>query len=183
VLGIAVSRLRERRATEQPSAPVQVPQPPVQLPPLAESVFNFVAAAFAAQPVTGEGSPCVVDVQMVNSVTPSDGQVGQEVTNTGSVPLVAVQVESQLSEDLDFISASSGGVVDPSTGFVDWALGGLDAGASVILNVTAAITQPGTWDNHTCAAGQDAFGTVADDCATSHVVSGVPRRRHSQRNQ
>jgi uncharacterized repeat protein (TIGR01451 family) len=171
VLRVVVSRIQTRTGAQ----PTQVPAPPVQVPPLAEGLMNFVAAAVGeAQPVTeGEGAPCgeLPQLALTNSVDPDAGDVGDSVsvthtvTNPGPVPLDAVLIESDLPDGLDFVSASSGGSVDPDTGYVEWMLSnGLPAGGSSTLSISAATSDPGQWDNHVCSAGLDAVRNEASDC-------------------
>jgi uncharacterized repeat protein (TIGR01451 family) len=182
VLGIAVERVRARRE-QQPTAPVQVPQPPVQLPPVAEGIFNFLVSAFAgSQPVTTNEEPvCGLALEMGSTVEPSAVQVGDSVdftytvTNAGTVALADVHVASALPGGLSFVSASSAGAVEPETGYIAWELrSGLAAGASTTLAVSATITDPGQWENNACSAGLDADGNDVGDCTSVTVVASVP---------
>jgi uncharacterized repeat protein (TIGR01451 family) len=180
VLGITEQRLNEREAA-QASTPTPVPAPPVQLPPVVDSVFDLIEAAFAAQPDVAQTGPCQVGVAMTSSVSPSEAQVGDSVTftftvtNDGDVPLSDVQVDSDLPSGLQLVGTSGGGSVDPDTGYAGWALDdGLAAGASTSLSVTTTIAESGTWTTDVCAVAQDVFGIEVDDCASATVVSGTP---------
>ena len=183
---IAVERIRERLA-EQPSAPVQVPpQRPVQLPPVADGIFNFVVAALAAgsQPVVNQEPVCGLAVSMASSVEPSTAQVGQPVeftytvTNPGTVSMTDVQVESALSGGVNFVSATSGGAVEPETGYVAWALSsGLAPGASTTLSVSVTISGPGEWQNDACSAGVDAARNEVVGCTSAMVLAIAPTSR------
>jgi uncharacterized repeat protein (TIGR01451 family) len=145
VLGIAIERVRARRG-QQPTAPVQVPQPPVQLPPIGNGIVNFFMAAFAGSQPVANGDPiCGLALTMGSTVEPSVATVGDSVdftytvTNLGTVALADVQVASALPAGLNFVSASSGGAIEPQTGFVAWALqAGLAAGASTTVSTISA---------------------------------------------
>jgi hypothetical protein len=60
---------------------VQVPAPPVQLPPVTEGIYNFVMTAFiGAQQTTEEANPCALpEISMASSVAPSAALVGESV--------------------------------------------------------------------------------------------------------
>ena len=185
VLGIAIERL-ESRETAQPSAPVQTPPPPVQVPSAGDgnryNLWEMIASIFEAQPnLTAQANPCEIGISITNTVSPSQGQVGDTVTysytvtNDGSVPLTDAQVDTTLPSGIIAGSANDGGTVDANTGEVAWALSnGLDVGASTTLTITATIGQPGNYDNSVCAVGHDAFNNHGEDCATSTLSSGAP---------
>ena len=161
---------------------MQVPPPPVQLPPVADSIYDFVMTAFtAAQQTPEEINPCALpEISMANSANPGTALVGDPVsftytvTNPGTVPLTDLQIESALPSGLSFVSATSQGAVNGDTGYVEWALeSGLAPGASTQLSVSATIASPGEWTNNACSAGQDAIGNEVKDCASATVFGGV----------
>jgi uncharacterized repeat protein (TIGR01451 family)/TQXA domain-containing protein len=175
---ITVQRLREGPPSH---APAQVPNPPVQLPPGAESLWDMVTAVFAAQPIGNDQNPCALDVSMSSSVDPSAASPGEQVefnyviSNTGSVPLALVQVESSLPNGLDFVSASGGGAVDPATGYVSWRMpSGLPVGGTTTVSLAALVSASGALTNLACSAGSDAAGNDASHCASATVAVGVP---------
>jgi uncharacterized repeat protein (TIGR01451 family) len=182
VLGITTSRLEQREAERRTApAPAQVPSPPVQLPPVAEDIYNFVMAAITtAQQTPGEVNPCAPEISMTSSVAPSAALVGEPVSftytvkNPGTVPLTDLLVASTLPSGVNFVSASSQGAIDSDTGYVTWALdSGLAPGASTQYTVSATIASAGEWTNNACSAGQDLFNNVVKDCANATVVGGV----------
>jgi uncharacterized repeat protein (TIGR01451 family) len=180
IRAITIERLRAGRAARQP-APAQVPNPPVQLPPVAKGLWNLVAAAFAAQSSSADDGPCVVDVAMSSAVVPSAATVGEQVDftyvvrNSGTVPLAQVQVDSALPSGLDFVSASAGGALDPATGYVAWSMPtGLPAGGTTTLSLAAAVSGSGALTNVVCSAGADTEGIEVSYCASATVAVGVP---------
>jgi uncharacterized repeat protein (TIGR01451 family) len=181
VLQITVFRLDQREASRR-SAPGQVPPPPVQLPPVASDVYEFVMAAFSgSEQATDQGNPCAPpEISMTSSVAPGTAVVGDSVSftytvsNPGTAQLTDVLIASALPTGINFVSASSQGAVDGDTGFVMWALqSGLAPGASTQLSVSGTIASEGLWTNDACAAGQDVVGAQAKDCASSTVQVGV----------
>jgi uncharacterized repeat protein (TIGR01451 family) len=180
VLLDVVQELRER-LEERRRAPVQAP-PPVQVPQTGDNFFTWVIAALGgAQPITAQPSGCDVEISMSASADPSVAQVGESVdlnytvTNPGTVPLVDVQVEAALPDGLTFVSASSGGSVEPDSGYIAWQVpSGLDAGGTTTLSVSALIGGPGNFENNACSAGQDSAGNEVIDCASTIVSAGVP---------
>ncbi len=177
VLAVAIGHLEQREA-----APVQVPPPPVQLPPVADGIYDFVMTAFTeAQQTPVEVDPCALpEISMASSANPGTALVGDPVsftytvTNPGTVPLTDLQIASALPSGISYVSASSQGAINRDTGYVEWALeSGLAPGASTQLSVSATIASPGTWTNNACTAGQDMVGNLAKDCASTTVVGGV----------
>jgi uncharacterized repeat protein (TIGR01451 family) len=179
---IVIGELEQREAM-RPSPPVPVPPPPVQLPPVADGIYNFVMTAFTGAQVTapGEVNSCVpAEISITGSAQPSAALVGDPVnftftvTNPGTVPLTDVQVGSALPNGVDYVSANSQGAVNPATGYVEWAIeGGLAPGASIQFSVSATIAEPGEWTTQVCTAGQDALGNETTDCASVTVIGGV----------
>ncbi len=181
VLAVTTSHLEQRESGQQP-APAQVPHPPVQLPPVADGIYDLVTTAFtgAQQPIV-ETDPCALpEISMTSSANPGTALVGEPVSftytvkNDGTVPLTDLQIGSALPSGLTFVSASSQGAVNGDTGYVEWALDGLAPEASTQLSVSASIASPGEWANDACSVGQDEIGNEAKDCASATVVGMLP---------
>jgi len=98
----------------------------------------------------------------------------QVVSQTVGIPLFNLTVEDRLPSGLTFVSASSGGVYDPSTRTIRWLLGTLGPGASVTLSYAATVDAAGNWTNAACAAANDEQGNITGDCADVTVSGGQP---------
>jgi hypothetical protein len=180
VLDSVVDRLEER-LSNQPGAPAQLPAPPVQLPPIADGIYNLVIGAFGqqVQPLPAAPDPCASPEIALSStqdtITAQSGDsvnLAFSVTNTGSVDVTDLNVASALPSGLIYESASGAGAVSADTGYVEWSLtGGLAAGDSTVFSVSATVAEPGTWTTNTCSAGADVTGAIAKDCASSTVLA------------
>jgi subtilisin family serine protease len=121
---------------------------------------SFVLTLDEVRPASGEGGGgggddgCGDDEDDEVSVAgPETAARGDEVTydvaytNGGSDDDDDCEVEDELDDDTDFKSASGGGTYDPSLHTVTWKLGGVPAGATVRMRVTATVSAnaaPGT---------------------------------------
>jgi hypothetical protein len=100
---------------------------------------------------------------------------GQVLSQASSgITVFNLTVEDRLPSGLTFVSASGGGVYDPSTRTIRWLLGSLDSGASATLTYTVTVDATGDWTNAACAAGNDQSGNLTSDCANATVVGGAP---------
>ena len=181
MLAVTTSHLEQHESGQQP-APAEVPHPPVQLPPVADGIYDLVTTAVHAgqQPLV-ETDPCALpEISMTSSANPSTALVGEPVSftytvkNDGTVPLTDLQIGSALPSGLTFVSASSQGAVNGDTGYVEWTLDGLAPEGSTQLSVSASIASPGEWTNDACSVGQDEIGNEAKDCASATVVGMLP---------
>ena len=128
----------QQRLAERRSAPVQVPPPPAQLPPVADGIYEFVMTAFTgAQQTRDDGDPCAAGRNLDSEFGPAQRSTRGDpvnftytVTNPGSAPLTDIQIGSALPDGVDYLSANSQGTVNPATGHVEWAIdGGLAPGS------------------------------------------------------
>jgi uncharacterized repeat protein (TIGR01451 family) len=66
-----------------------------------------------------------------------------EVSNTGTAPATSVWLTDVLPEGLEFLSASDGGVLEPTARAIGWALGTLPAGQTRGVTVRLRTKAPG----------------------------------------
>jgi uncharacterized repeat protein (TIGR01451 family) len=98
------------------------------------------------------GSTCQADLSVVKTVDFATRLLGQDaiftvtVSNLGGNCASDVQVTDLLPAGLAYQSDDSGGAYSSATGV--WSIGPLNAGASVVLHITARAITAGIWVNH-----------------------------------
>ncbi|MEW5733438.1 MAG: hypothetical protein AB1921_01210, partial [Thermodesulfobacteriota bacterium] len=97
--------------------------------------------------------------------------------NTGNAPATNVTVQDFLSRHLEFVSADGNGVYAPGPpdgGTVSWSLGGLDAGATGVLTLTARVKTPADYPPGDCCPV--AAGTVISNTVRIASDTGAAER-------
>jgi hypothetical protein len=185
VLGIAIERVRARRG-QQPTAPVQVPQPPVQLPPIGNGIVNFFMAAFAGSQPVANGDPiCGLALTMGSTVEPERchrwrlgrfhlhsyqpwyGRSRRCAGRVGPAGRAQLRKCQQRRRDraADWIRRL--GVAGGSGG---WCI-------DYCIHHLGSVADAGQWENHACSAGLDAEGNDVGDCTTATLMAGHSRPR------
>jgi uncharacterized repeat protein (TIGR01451 family) len=72
-----------------------------------------------------------------------EAQLELEVSNSGTAPAANVRVEEALPEGLQFVSASEGGVYNPTNCTIAWTIGTLSAGQKQTVSVKVMAKAPG----------------------------------------
>jgi uncharacterized repeat protein (TIGR01451 family) len=152
--------------TATPAA-TDTPAPPSTESPIRPTATPVTAPPQLAVTKTVDQPTAAVGDTLTFSIT---------VSNPGTTPLVDTQVEDLLPAGLSFVNASNGGIYDPSTRMIGWALtGGLGPGASQQLSYRATLSEPGAWVNTACSDARDAAGNEANACDDATVTPpGVP---------
>jgi uncharacterized repeat protein (TIGR01451 family) len=103
------------------------------------------------------GALCTADLAVTKTVDFPTRVVGQNavftitVTNNGTSGASDVVVIDLLPAGFGWVSDTSGGTYDPSTGM--WSVGDLAVGASAVLQITVVALVPGVWVNVAHVAG------------------------------
>ncbi len=98
--------------------------------------------------------------------TGRDARYTLNITNESKVATNNVRVTHRIPKGFKFLKADKGGVLDASTGSVNWSVGHLEAAQSVQLKLQLEATEVGQFEHHVFASAEHGVTAKADTKTT-----------------